>query len=92
MLRYTSDKGYNYRQLRDGSITRVSISQVDTSINRPPKIGDRVKIIIKPYNEKKYIVGVVDRVLTRKKIHSRGHKVRLTTGVVGRIIHIFDKK
>ena len=52
---------------------------------KKPSVGDRVKIIVKPYREKKYITGIVKQVLTKKKTHSRGHKVRLVNGKVGRI-------
>ena len=33
-----------------------------------PKKGDRVKIIIKPYKEKTYLIGVIKEVLTKKNI------------------------
>lgn len=93
MLRYTSEKGYNYTQRTNGSIVRIPSSEINSTVQiRAPKIGDRVKIIIKPYYEKTYIIGIVDKVLTRKKFHTRGHKVRLKTGIVGRIIYIFEKK
>ena len=55
-------------------------------IGNKPKIGDKVKIIIKPYNKKIIKSGIVKRVLTKKKFHSRGHKVELKNGTVGRII------
>ena len=42
---------------------------------------------IKPYKGKTKI-GVVKRVLTKKKYHSRGHKVMLNSDNVGRIISI----
>lgn len=41
-----------------------------------PKIGDTVEIAIKPYKGKTE-KGVVKKVLTKKKYHSRGHKVML---------------
>ena len=31
---------------------------------------------------------MIKDVLTKKKIHSRGHKVRLENGVIGRLTHI----
>jgi uncharacterized repeat protein (TIGR03833 family) len=93
MLRYTSDKGYHYAQQRNGSIKRVSKADSQKApLMQKPRIGEKVKIIIKPYHEKNYIIGVVARVLTKKKHHPRGHKVKLTTGVVGRIVYIFGKK
>ena len=51
-----------------------------------PKKGDRVEIIIKPYKNKITKVGIIKDVLTKKKYHSRGHKVRLEDGTIGRIV------
>lgn len=85
MLQYISGGGYHYKQQKDGRIHRVS--HVDES-KHIPKVGDKIKIIIKPYHKKKYITGNVKRVLTKKKFHSRGHKVMLENGVVGRTISI----
>jgi uncharacterized repeat protein (TIGR03833 family) len=55
-----------------------------------PKKGDRVKIIIKPYKEKTYLIGVIKEVLTKKKYHSHGHKVRLNNGKIGRVVKILS--
>lgn len=52
----------------------------------PPKKGDKVEIIIKPYKNKITKVGIIKDVLTKKKYHSRGHKVRLEDGTIGRIV------
>lgn len=51
-----------------------------------PKKGDKVKIIIKPYYKKITKIGVVKDVLTKAKKHTRGHKVRLEDGTIGRIV------
>ena len=51
-----------------------------------PKKGDKVEIIIKPYKSKITKVGTIKDVLTKKKYHSRGHKVRLEDGTIGRIL------
>jgi len=60
-------------------------------IKKPkPNVGDKVKIAIKPYTGKT-ATGIVERVLTKKKYHSRGHKVRLTSGKVGRILKIIKR-
>ena len=56
-----------------------------------PKVGDKVKTAIKPYVGKT-ATGIVERVLTKKKYHSRGHKVKLTSGKIGRILKILKKK
>ena len=35
-------------------------------------------------------IGIVKRVLTKKPFHSRGHKVLLTNGIIGRILKIIN--
>ena len=50
-----------------------------------PYPGQYVKIAIKPYKGKT-AQGKIKRVLTKKLFHSRGHKVQLEDGTVGRII------
>ena len=52
-----------------------------------PQIGDKVEIAIKPYKGQTEI-GIVKKVLTKKRYHSRGHKVMLVSNRVGRIIKI----
>ena len=42
-------------------------------MERPEK-GDIVKVIVKPYDEGVKVNGIVQRVLTKKKVHTRGHK------------------
>lgn len=49
-----------------------------------PTVGQTVKINIKPYTGT-VVTGVVKRVLTRKSTHTRGHKVMLVDGTVGRV-------
>jgi len=58
--------------------------------SKKPKPGDIVKIIIKPYSEERTICGVVKKVLTNKKIHTRGHKVELRDGTIGRMVKILN--
>lgn len=55
------------------------------NVKNKPKEGDEVTISIKPYKGK-VARGRVKRVLTRKRIHTRGHKVILESGEIGRII------
>lgn len=57
-----------------------------------PKPGDLVKIIVKPYDRGVVKVGIVKDVLTKKQEHTRGHKVRLFSDEVGRLIKIIKKK
>ena len=52
-----------------------------------PSINNTVTIAIKPYKGDTEN-GIVKKVLTKKKYHSRGHKVILKSGKVGRIIKI----
>ena len=54
--------------------------------DKRPNVGDHVKIIIKPYHQNNTKEGIIQRVLTRKMFHSRGHKVKLTDGTVGRML------
>ena len=60
-------------------------------MERPEK-GDIVKVIIKPYDQGVKVNGIVQRVLTKKKVHTRGHKVMLRDGTVGRLVKILKKK
>ena len=56
-----------------------------------PYVGDTVKIAIKPYKGRTEI-GIVKDVLTKRNFHSRGHKVRLRSGTIGRVLRIIKKK
>ena len=58
------------------------------STSNKPIIGDKIIIIIKPYNLNNKVSGIVKRVLTKSKFHSRGHKVMLEDGTVGRTLTI----
>lgn len=87
MFEYVSDKGYRYKQTTTGGVRRIANQPNPNSTpTKIPCMGDSVKIIIKPYNQKIYVSGIVKRVLTKKKVHSRGHKVMLSCGTVGRMI------
>ncbi len=51
------------------------------------KIGDVVWVIEKEhYGTDNYKQGIVKDILTSRSVHSRGIKVRLTDGSVGRVI------
>ena len=59
---------------------------------RIPRVGDRVNIIQKKhYHTGELTTGVVREVLTRKKYHPRGHKVRLENGIIGRVQSFVDE-
>jgi len=54
--------------------------------SRYPKKGDRVRVVQKKdYRSGVLTEGVVKDVLTSKRFHPRGHKVRLESGVIGRV-------
>jgi uncharacterized repeat protein (TIGR03833 family) len=73
--------------------TRISKEDYENKRSlKKPSVGDIIKIIIKPYAEGKTVCGVVKRVLTNKKIHTRGHKVELMDGTIGRTVKILNSK
>ena len=54
--------------------------------SRYPKPGDKVRIVEKKnYGSGELTEGVVKEVLTRQQVHPRGHKVRLNSGIIGRV-------
>ena len=57
-----------------------------------PNTGDIVKVIIKPYHKNVTVNGIVKKVLTKKEVHTRGHKVMLRDGTVGRLVKILKRK
>lgn len=59
--------------------------------SRAPKPGEKVYIIQKVnYGTENYDLGIVKDVLTSRPMHPRGHKVRLTNGIIGRVQKFFD--
>lgn len=53
---------------------------------RYPQAGDRVLVAEKiNYESGELTEGIVKDVLTKKRFHPRGHKVRLTSGIIGRV-------
>ncbi|OGY21846.1 MAG: hypothetical protein A2126_01535 [Candidatus Woykebacteria bacterium GWB1_45_5] len=60
--------------------------------SRYPKPGEKVRVVQKKdYSSGKLTEGVVKDVLTSKRFHPRGHKVRLTDGTIGRVQEFTDK-
>ena len=57
-----------------------------------PNVGDYIEIIIKPYKNNVLVRGIVKQILTKRKYHSRGHKVKLTNGTIGRTVKILSRK
>ena len=61
--------------------------------SRVPIPGDKVKIVQKKdYASGTLTEGVVKEVLTSKRFHPRGHKVRLTNGIIGRVQEFPNEK
>jgi uncharacterized repeat protein (TIGR03833 family) len=60
--------------------------------SRYPKPGDKVRVAQKKdYASGVLTEGVVKDVLTSKRFHPRGHKVRLTSGIIGRVQEFADQ-
>lgn len=79
-----------------GEVSRISCSEYNDNNKNiklgliKPKVGDNVMIIIKPYYKYNCKTGIVKDVLTRSEIHTRGHKVRLISGEIGRVLKILS--
>lgn len=59
--------------------------------SRYPKPGEKVRIVQKKdYDSGTLTEGIVAAVLTKKEFHPRGHKVRLTNGIIGRVQEFVD--
>jgi uncharacterized protein YwbE len=79
-----------------GEVSRISCAEYDDSKKNViglvmPKVGDKVIIITKPYHQYNCKTGIVKDVLTRKAIHTRGHKVRIISNnniYIGRTLKI----
>jgi uncharacterized repeat protein (TIGR03833 family) len=90
---YESSPGYYYK-IEQGKNKRISKKEFDHdekskkyNLDRKDiKIGDKVRIIVKPYKNGKTVDGKIKKILTKKKIHTRGHKILLETGEIGRMI------
>ena len=61
--------------------------------SRYPKPGDKVRVAEKKnYTSGELTGGIVKDVLTSKKFHPRGHKVRLINGIIGRVQAFADQE
>jgi uncharacterized repeat protein (TIGR03833 family) len=77
-----------------GDVSRISCEEYNKSSDVgkiKPRVGNKVIIIIKPYNQYNCKTGIVERVLTNSQIHTHGHKVKLKSGDVGRTMKILSK-
>jgi len=64
---------------------------LDTTNQRYPAPGDKVKVVQKKnYASGELTEGVVKDVLTKSRQHRRGHKVRLESGIIGRVQEFVD--
>jgi uncharacterized repeat protein (TIGR03833 family) len=86
ILQYTGGK----KSKKKSKKSKKKIKKIDltkTKRKKPPpmpKIGEKVQIAIKPYKGK-IAKGIVKKVLTKVKYHTRGHKVLLESGEIGRV-------
>ena len=89
---YETFGGYYYK-INGGKAKRISRDEFDCDYEigkRTVRVGDKVRIGIKRrgvYDAK--AEGTVKNVLTHKPVHTRGKKVRLTSGEVGRVICVY---
>lgn len=85
-LVYESSPGYYFKVTSETKrISEKEFSKYNNNIKNI-KVGDKVEIIIKPYKNKKTVIGKIKKILTKKKIHTNGHKVMLEDGTIGRIV------
>lgn len=87
----------NNKSVKQGAtVSRISCAEYDDPSKNPnigrimPKVGDNVIIIVKPYKDFTCIKGKVQRVLTKRPVHTRGHKVMIENNIVGRTLKIID--
>lgn len=87
-MSYKTKNGYFYEIQKGGKKKRISKEKFNKNLtNLKPNVGDYVNIIVKPYAKKIYMSGIVTKLLTKKNYHSRGHKVVLEDGSIGRVIN-----
>jgi uncharacterized repeat protein (TIGR03833 family) len=90
--KYTSKNGYHYGYRNDGSIVRISgggrsknkLSK-NNKMSKLLKVGSIVTINKKPYVPHNIETGIVAKILTKNIFHTRGRKVQLESGSIGRI-------
>jgi uncharacterized repeat protein (TIGR03833 family) len=89
-------KKSNTNKLKTKKVKKITCQELDDREKNQnlgkirPNVGDRVMIIIKPYHKFNCVSGEVRDVLTRKPIHTRGHKVRIQSGEIGRTLKIIN--
>lgn len=85
---YQSSGGYYYKII-GGNTKRTSKCDYEKAKTNV-RVGDKVRIKIKRFGRyEDEEEGVVKNVLTGKRFHSRGKKVRLTNNIVGRVICVY---
>ena len=56
------------------------------------RVGQHVSVVLKHDQETGALTeGIVERILTKSKSHPHGIKVRLESGIVGRVRNVIDK-
>ena len=85
-------KSYKKKSYKKKSYKKKSIKKYTTKSSYKKQkelqhtVGDIVTIIIKPYHKNITVKGKIQKILTKRKYHSRGHKVELVSGIIGRIV------
>ncbi len=70
---------------------KTEITESDNQYRNKLKINQKVKIVKKKdQRTNNYTVGEIERFLTNKKYHSRGIKVKLKSGEIGRVQEIME--
>jgi uncharacterized repeat protein (TIGR03833 family) len=102
-MEYKTEGGRYYRistkkgvsnSTNKATVSRISCAEYDDptknkNIGRTmPKLKDTVIIIIKPYQQFNCKKGTITEIYTKKLIHTRGHKVKINSGEVGRVLKI----
>ena len=85
--------GRSNLMLTDVSTNVKKRKNTNNQFRKNIRIGQKVKIVEK-HNQgtDNYTIGIVKKILTNKNKHTRGIKVKLETGQVGRVQEILEEK
>ena len=89
-------KNRNKIDNKNAEVSRISCKEYDDNTKNKnlgkikPKIGSKVIIIIKPYYLYNCKTGIVKKILTKRKFHTKGHKVILENDIIGRTLKIIN--
>jgi uncharacterized repeat protein (TIGR03833 family) len=94
ILKFKKNNSLNNTKLNKILKQKYNNTQITESKNhfrKNIKINQKVKIVTKEnQNTNNYTVGKVQKILTNKSKHTRGIKVKLKSGEVGRIQQILE--